>query len=553
MVASCGDDNKVVVWHVLSGKQFSNFTKHTSIVTKVLFHPKKNVLYSISLDSTLCVWNIENNSLDTILKFNYPLGGLAITDDGNYLAIGGHEALLMDTHYYKYTKYTISARKLFTSVGFSHDSNWLSVGGKNEKRGYLIYLPNKEIRQIQPFGINDVEFNKNDSSVFFATENGQIIESHLYFKTTRSTATKSELNSYNDLVLTDKKIIGVTDNGQIEIFNRQDWTRSYGFEGHLQTITCSDGMQNQRYFITGSDDKRLILWDLEKEEMVRSYKSTSYKINHLSFDESGDEIIIGFANGSVRKSNLLNNGSMSNRLKLNQIMIESGWEYHLIKIQSVNLNQITFQAVLTRRSSEREVGFDLVKDVKLIWNLTTNELNVIQQNDQSPVVENYEKNSKSGKWYDEIFFMNDSLLIDVKNEMIAEVVGNKLTLKSALTGKIKFTTELNHSDRVTSVAINTKYNFVATGSWDGMISFWSMNDGKHLTTYGAFNASDFIYLTSDNHYFSSKGALNNIGFIVKDQVFSFDQFDLKYNRPDLVFRNLPYFGEKTINNYDLQY
>ena len=149
--------------------------------------------------------------------------------------------------------------------------------------------------------------------------------------------------------------------------------------------------------------------------------------------------------------------------------------------------------------------------------------------------------------------MNDNLLLDELGTLQAGIEGNKLYVKAKHKQAFRFKVETGHTDKITSVAINKKYNFVATSSWDGMIKFWDLEDGELLCTFGAFGGSDFVYLSPENYYFASKGALDHIGFISRGNLFSFDQFDLRYNRPDLVFDRLPYIESKTVKNYNLAY
>ncbi|MFA5834130.1 MAG: caspase family protein [Bacteroidota bacterium] len=51
---------------------------------------------------------------------------------------------------------------------------------------------------------------------------------------------------------------------------------------------------------------------------------------------------------------------------------------------------------------------------------------------------------------------------------------------------------------------------------------------------------DFIVSTPDNYYMATKGALNGVAFRVGLNGYPFEQYDLKYNRPDIVLERLGY-------------
>src|SRR5690606_17690215 len=82
-----------------------------------------------------------------------------------------------------------------------------------------------------------------------------------------------------------------------------------------------------------------------------------------------------------------------------------------------------------------------------------------------------------------------------------------------------------------------------------LIRFWDLASGELLTVYGAFGNGQFVYLDRSGYYFASKNALDYIGFKLDNKVYSFEQFDLKYNRPDIVAKSLPYFNEEYVLAY----
>ncbi|MCF8298532.1 MAG: hypothetical protein K9J13_13375 [Saprospiraceae bacterium] len=58
-----------------------------------------------------------------------------------------------------------------------------------------------------------------------------------------------------------------------------------------------------------------------------------------------------------------------------------------------------------------------------------------------------------------------------------------------------------------------------------------------------------IFITPDNYYYSTKGARNILAFSKNNKRYSFEQFDLKYNRPDIVLSRLGYADTTLITAY----
>ncbi|RZL07317.1 MAG: hypothetical protein EOO89_23260, partial [Pedobacter sp.] len=93
----------------------------------------------------------------------------------------------------------------------------------------------------------------------------------------------------------------------------------------------------------------------------------------------------------------------------------------------------------------------------------------------------------------------------------------------------------------------------ATSSENGFCSIWDIETGKpvmHLNTIGDYGN---IMVTPDNYYMASKSALDGVSFSKDDNFYSFDQFDLYLNRPDIVLSRLGYASPELINFYRSAY
>ncbi len=65
--------------------------------------------------------------------------------------------------------------------------------------------------------------------------------------------------------------------------------------------------------------------------------------------------------------------------------------------------------------------------------------------------------------------------------------------------------------------------------------------GRDLVYLGYYFATDdknFIFFDAKGHYFASKEIVKNIYFLKEGKLFSFDQFDVYFNRPDLLIRSI---------------
>lgn len=146
-----------------------------------------------------------------------------------------------------------------------------------------------------------------------------------------------------------------------------------------------------------------------------------------------------------------------------------------------------------------------------------------------------------------VSFSPDDKLISYTDEL------RNIYLVDPVTKKRIFKAATGHSSTISAIKFNKPYNYIATAGHDGLIRFWDLNSGELLVSLAAFGEDDFIYINPENYYYSTKGAMNYIAFTEKDKLYTFDQFDLKFNRPDIVFSKLKYSDASEIEAYKKAY
>ena len=117
----------------------------------------------------------------------------------------------------------------------------------------------------------------------------------------------------------------------------------------------------------------------------------------------------------------------------------------------------------------------------------------------------------------------------------------------------KLQTIRGHDLPATSLVFRGKNNMLITAAPDSKIIFWDPTTGEQLGTMAAVDSTDFIITTPDNYYFATRGALKKVAFRKGRKTFPFEQFDLKFNRPDIVFRKLDLASNAQIKMYYLAY
>jgi WD40 repeat protein len=73
---------------------------------------------------------------------------------------------------------------------------------------------------------------------------------------------------------------------------------------------------------------------------------------------------------------------------------------------------------------------------------------------------------------------------------------------------------------------------------NSQLVLFDIRTGEKLYSLIAIDSADYLVLTPDKYYMCSKNAASKLSWLVGDRLYSFDQFDLQYNRPDIVLERL---------------
>jgi hypothetical protein len=80
-----------------------------------------------------------------------------------------------------------------------------------------------------------------------------------------------------------------------------------------------------------------------------------------------------------------------------------------------------------------------------------------------------------------------------------------------------------------------------------------LSNGNKIVTIVPVDENKLITYTPDGYYMTTKGGVGGIAFRVNNKVYPPEQFDLKYNRPDIVLSRLGYEDSTLITAYHLAY
>ncbi|MDR0542382.1 MAG: caspase family protein [Dysgonamonadaceae bacterium] len=98
-----------------------------------------------------------------------------------------------------------------------------------------------------------------------------------------------------------------------------------------------------------------------------------------------------------------------------------------------------------------------------------------------------------------------------------------------------------HNAAITDIQVSPDGKYFYSSSEDGKLCMWNAQTQELVATFVVLdNGLDYVIITPDNYYMASKNAFDGIHFVKGTEIFGFDQFDLQYNRPDIVLSRIGY-------------
>jgi WD40 repeat protein len=110
-----------------------------------------------------------------------------------------------------------------------------------------------------------------------------------------------------------------------------------------------------------------------------------------------------------------------------------------------------------------------------------------------------------------------------------------------------------HTGSVISAAFTDDGKYVVSGGWDNQIKILDSRTLEEICSVIPIGKEDYLITTPEMYYMGTPDAARKVSFAVGIHTYSFDQFDLQYNRPDKVLELLPFADKSMIPVYKKAY
>ncbi len=544
-IYSAGKDAKIIVWDVKTGKQEKEIIAHNGPINKIEFY-NDSTLISCSDDSTVKLINKNTLEIQKVLgPFKYKVKSLAVNQNNHKIAIGTRFLHVVDSAFNITTLKAMSFDH-FDAVHYLDEPGYIIYGGRKDKFTRIIRDDNFDI--IKSITANATSIASYGNEYVIGDLHGSVYYFNMRKMDEKRYSLPNPLIAVNDVGFYGNKIlIGRSDGIVEQIFKRDFVTYSY-FKGHLSEVTAVDFGNDKASFISADIEGNIIVWDDKSKRMIKLIKGEANPINVAKFSQDEDELLIGYSNGILRKINLISNNVISNRLYFTDRQKLKGWKYSIISLDEQVGNVLKFKALKTKTFDENTKNLSFCEIWAGEWDLKKNEIKLTRQilKEKSNKLIQDQALGKQIVWQT-YFLSEENLEVKAKySSRYLRIQNDYLEVLDITKQEVTNRTLTKHSDLITGVDYNKKYDVAISYSWDGSIRFWNIQDLIPISDLYLTGQRDFLWLNPQSYYFSSKGALDNVAFSWKGNVFPFDQFDVKYNRPDLIYDKLPFLDKSLV-------
>ncbi len=281
----------------------------------------------------------------------------------------------------------------------------------------------------------------------------------------------------------------------------------------IQTLAISEDGK----YLAGAGFTGIVkIWDLEKKKLIKRMTGHVGGIQGLAFSPDNQYVASSGYDQTLRVWDL-----------------KSGKELHQKKDQTITISDVKFSPdgkFLASASWDQTINLYDTKDFNLVKTLKGHK-NIITSID---------------------FNKDGSVLVSVAGNNAVSEADNSMIAWSIPSGE-KLCQFNDHDDQVTKVVFEEDRNRFISASNDGTIKISDVDECKNVATLISYGYSDFALITPDNYYMASKEALKGISFRVDEELYPFEQFDLRLNRPDIVGERIGKTSPRLLNAYKYVY
>jgi len=580
-------DGTVAIWEVATGRLLHPLLKaHKVWVQAVTFSQDGHRAISASNDRSVNVWDastgrfIRSISRTWAWMANWGRTSIAFSKDGRFVLIDCMETLLWDVEKGKKvlslpTRSTALSSEV-NAVAFSPDNRFFVLGGRGlEFREISTGRQGKSFKGLAwdvqavdyaPDGLTLAAASKEGTLTIWDLSTGNEVrtfarQSGSVHKIRYSPDGRYVLSAKNDGTLT---LHSVSSGRQVRVLKSESLK--------VSALTCSP---DTRLALVGAQNGSLTLWDLSKGQRIKTFKGHLKTISALVYSRDGRLALSGSTDGTVKRWDMITGKgrhmlkghsagvtavafSPDNRLALTGSKdqtcrlwnLSTGKELKIFRGHTHWVNAVAFSPngrYVLSGSSDSTLKLWEVASGRTVHTFDNAEAGVL-----SIAVSPDGRYVLAGGWQDFTLWATatrrkvrsfkghtgniTSLAVSSDGDRIVSGSDDhSVKLWNARTGAEIFSLE-GHLDEVHAVAFSRDDRYILSGGADMTTRIWNPATGTEIVRMVSSRDGEWIIVTPDGYYNTSLegGTLLHWVYPGGMETFSFEQFESRFKRPDII-------------------
>ncbi|HEX8334425.1 MAG TPA: caspase family protein [Segetibacter sp.] len=570
-ILSAGKDSLIKLWDPLTKTLIKTFRKHQGRVTDLVFDPiKPTVFLSSSYDSMVYQWDVDSvNSIGWFREASRILE-VKVSANARFMSTVTIDSMI---HVWNYPEYKykfndtiavqrIASTRYYTSPDFSPDGNFIA---------YAIPGKRLEIVDLEKMRYRTYPYDQYSflSGIHFSVDGNFMIQKYdlgypmqiVNFSdwnvdktgSLSSKAVKQYANPPIDIQFSkdDKSLVVLTSN--ISKYSLADGTTEFMYQGAHSFYHGHLLLDNEnRSTYMGMDDLSVVFYDYKKKLVTDTFfLSGREKITALSVTQKDSIIYLGGANGAVEAQEIFSgrmlfsirlNKKDTNNIKLIRVDTLHNRLYVKVDHKFYALHPLTGKLLDSLSVPD---AFDVTATPKYIYASGADGWLYKYNADSYKLKKKVLINKLHQATLNLKMSFDYTMLAVVDNANLVTVIN---TTNDTVVYQLSA-----HDAYTTSITISHDNKFLATCGFDNKVNLYDLQTGKPVITLHTPLFEDFVASDPQGHYMASKRSLDGVVFNYKNNAFSFEQFDLQFNRPDIILSQLGRADTALIQSYYAAY
>ncbi|MEZ4936307.1 MAG: caspase family protein [Crocinitomicaceae bacterium] len=546
-----GGSGIVQIWDATTFKKLNQFQAHLAAVTSMDYNPKKKMFVTGSQDRSIKLWDMQTQkAIHTYVNENEgngadePVRCIVFSPDGNTFASTGFKNTLF--------KRTVSKDNVIKVWDVNRKILYKNL--KGEVNPVLAFCFNDNLNQLVTMNNERMltfwDFNKGEPTYYF-----QLPEPKDEKDPNVGNEWKDEAENVGTNFLNGGRISlgGLKNVGKNQVKNA---IKSKLRQRDILRITTKGN-----YLLTKIKNDELRLYDISGDDPVYKHPIFHGQMSLNDFAVTNDEKLIACAGGGATGVSVvdLESGKLLKKLDTKP----SVGELELIlEIKSVQFSHDGSLLLVCFNTGQVNV-------------YSTNSWNVVFSNADKSILNLFKKSyanfSRDGKTlivngYDglktytvgnysvsegkTLSSPGNPVRLNRPSDVIVTATRRNLHYENIFTGVKSQSPEFN--TLITSSISIDKNGFIGISKRNGEFQIVDPATGKALLTLVGED-ENYIFKTQDNYYKVSKDGFDLVTFRIGRFAYPFEQFDLKFNRPDIVLTAMHSENPDLIKVYESAY